>query len=520
MQKGLLGLLVFALCFILTACPAAVTKLGKLAVTIEGLPTGVDADVVVLGPADFDEILTESQTLEDLEAGNYTITANEVSSGGDTFTATVSDSPAAVKANETTTVTVSYEAVAPGSLDITISGLPAGTAAAVTVTGPNGFSETVTESTTLADLEPGSYTLSAANAFSDAAIVSEAFRPIVTGSPVTVTADNTANASVGYSLIEGSGQLWLPSVTTTILSSYTAAQLASSGSPAPTVSFTASTAQTHEAIAFDGEGNLWVALSGIPDSFIKKYASADLASSGSPSPSVTISGGSLDSPVGLAFDTIGNLWVTNFFTNTLLKYSPDQLLADGSPTPAVTISTNAAGSLDGPNGTAFDAEGNLWISNRNANTLVQYSPDQLTTTGTPEPAATISTDVANSLDGPTGLAFDADENLWVANFNSSTLVRYTSDQLAVTGTPTPAIVISASTSSLDTPVGLALDNSGSLWVTNATPGSTSTLVGYSTAQLASSGSPTPAVIIDGLPKLDVGQLAFSPAPTGLPLNAP
>ena len=50
-----------------------------------------------------------------------------------------------------------------GSLKVTVSGLPVGTPAAVAVTGPGGFNQTVSATQTLADLAPGSYTVAAGN---------------------------------------------------------------------------------------------------------------------------------------------------------------------------------------------------------------------------------------------------------------------------------------------------------------------------------------------------------------------
>lgn len=50
-----------------------------------------------------------------------------------------------------------------GSLAVTISGLPPGSAAAVTVTGPNSYNQLVTADGLLSDLTPGSYTVTAAS---------------------------------------------------------------------------------------------------------------------------------------------------------------------------------------------------------------------------------------------------------------------------------------------------------------------------------------------------------------------
>ncbi|HEU4742353.1 MAG TPA: hypothetical protein VFS50_12240 [Meiothermus sp.] len=51
--------------------------------------------------------------------------------------------------------------LAPGSIQATILGVPAGTDAKVRITGPNGFSETLTASKTLANLTPGAYSVDA-----------------------------------------------------------------------------------------------------------------------------------------------------------------------------------------------------------------------------------------------------------------------------------------------------------------------------------------------------------------------
>src|SRR6185503_9932618 len=48
-----------------------------------------------------------------------------------------------------------------GSLLVTVSGLPNGAPAAVTVTGPGGFSRTVNATTTLTQLAAGQYTVTA-----------------------------------------------------------------------------------------------------------------------------------------------------------------------------------------------------------------------------------------------------------------------------------------------------------------------------------------------------------------------
>jgi hypothetical protein len=85
-----------------------------------------------------------------------------------------------------------------GSLQITISGLPSGPAS-VNVTGPNGYAQVVSASTTLANLTPGTYTVTANNVVSGSAT----YTPSPKTNGVSVSAGNTLQASVTYSLSTG-----------------------------------------------------------------------------------------------------------------------------------------------------------------------------------------------------------------------------------------------------------------------------------------------------------------------------
>ena len=81
-----------------------------------------------------------------------------------------------------------------GSLTVSIGGLPAGVAAAVTVTGPASYSTALTASTTLAGLAPGTYSVSAASV----AYGTGSLAPTPATQQVQVTAGATASAMVSY----------------------------------------------------------------------------------------------------------------------------------------------------------------------------------------------------------------------------------------------------------------------------------------------------------------------------------
>lgn len=81
-----------------------------------------------------------------------------------------------------------------GSLTVTIGGLPAGVAAAVTVTGPASYSKTLTASATLTDLAPGAYAINAASVAQGTGTLA----PTPVTQQVQVNAGATAGASVLY----------------------------------------------------------------------------------------------------------------------------------------------------------------------------------------------------------------------------------------------------------------------------------------------------------------------------------
>lgn len=81
-----------------------------------------------------------------------------------------------------------------GSLTVTVTGLPDGAAANVTVSGPSSFSQPITASRTLSGLAPGSYTVAAAQVTSG----STSYLPSPASRSVSVAAAGTASAAVTY----------------------------------------------------------------------------------------------------------------------------------------------------------------------------------------------------------------------------------------------------------------------------------------------------------------------------------
>jgi serine/threonine protein kinase, bacterial len=151
-------------------------------------------------------------------------------------------------------------------------------------------------------------------------------------------------------------------------------------------------------------------------------------------PATTING-----PGGMAFDANGNLWVTNSdgSTGSVLEFSITRDSSNNAT--ALTQIGRIAAGISGPSRLAFDTAGNLYVTNIGTNRVTIYEPVNLTQIGT----------ISSNIQRPLGVAVDASGTVYVADNSDN----------AVTVCTAPAGTLSATNSSFSCPTVLSGDGS-------------------------------------------------------------
>ena len=197
-----------------------------------------------------------------------------------------------------------------------------------------------------------------------------------------------------------------------------------------------------DALAFDFKGNLYEADSGANQ--ILKIT---------PGGTMSVFANTGNDPAGLAFDVNGNLYVANFVDNTIQKITPAGVVS--------TFETDIGGTgsvLNGPRGLAFDASGKLYVANFGDGTIGSCTIRIFSAPNTA--GALFVTEADNS--SPAALAFDnTGTNLWVANYNNTTVVEY----------QTPITNIVNTLLGFVAPSALVFDGSDDLFIADAYGGS-------------------------------------------------
>jgi sugar lactone lactonase YvrE len=373
---------------------------------------------------------------------------------------------------------------------------------AVAIHGPSASSARVVSTDTLRGLTPGQYLARAEDAAAPDSLVSPVLAGAMSDTAVMVEVGAMNSVTATYAIRGGSGALWVGKWEgVNLAEGFTSPQLAAAGSAlaADTIGAGASSL-TISGTAFDTAGNLWV--TDYINQQIMKFTPAQLAS-GESTPAVAIS--TQKEPWGIAFDAHGNLWVGFYNGNHVLKYAASDVsawsgtLAD--PAPALTIATP-----NGPLSIAFDSHGNLWVAGFDVPVTYEIAAATLDASGSVVPTDSL---VSPYLDHGSGLAFDRAGNLWEAT-ESGYVVSYSSAQLASAAHGDPAFALQSPTYQFDA---LAFDNSGNLWAATET----ANVAMYSPAQQVGGDLSAPARTLITSTGARTFGLAFNTHDAALPI---
>jgi sugar lactone lactonase YvrE len=399
-----------------------------------------------------------------------------------------------------------------GSLTVTVIGLPASAAAKVDVQGAP-----VVKATSTIVLGGGVHSVGASLVTSADPVVRGVYTPTLSAASICVTNGGTASVTVTYEKVPASHSLWATHGNGDgQVASFAGDALGATGTTTG-VGYDVGVPAAADVI-FDKVGGMWISSGG---GEVRHIPGKQLAAGGAKTADITLTSGDFQAgipgPGSLALDAKGNLWVALIAQKKIVQV-PAAGAAAGNATPSVVLEGDL---FDGIGAMEFDKNGNLFVAATDR--LLRFDAAHLTTSpAVPAvPDLTLETmsepPLVNTLTTPSGLAFDATGNLWVAYFAAGLITKLTPAEIALAGDKTGASAITpgvqlkiSAAANLEE---IAFDESGGLWFTYAT----SQVARFAPAQLTASGEPTPATVVTATVVGSTKGLAFFPAPAALPL---
>jgi len=202
-----------------------------------------------------------------------------------------------------------------------------------------------------------------------------------------------------------------------------------------------------DGMAFDSSGNLWVAqlyaervTEFVPGTapcsagqFCNDMPASLVIGQGSfTSETAATNSTNFDTPAGLAFDSSGNLWVSDSYNNRVLEFAQGSGFTNHEAASVVLGQTSLTSGVQGvsstgmyePWGITFDSSGNLWVGDYENNRVLQFQGSSSSTTSSSSSTTTSSSSttpapVCPGTTGgvlmPSGATFtDRYSNTWLA----------------------------------------------------------------------------------------------------------
>ena len=191
----------------------------------------------------------------------------------------------------------------------------------------------------------------------------------------------------------------------------------------------------------------------------------------------------LGAPVGVALDGTGNLYIADFQNNLIEKVSAktgqvEVVAGGGSITPSTSPIPATSALLNGPEGVALDAAGNLYIADYWNGFIerVSATTGQIVVVaggGGTIPTSTPISPTSAEFCGPASVAVDGAGNLYIAdsaNYRIEEMSAATGQIVAIAGTGLTkpgTTAIPATEASLNLPTGVAVDGLGNLYIADS-----------------------------------------------------
>ncbi len=188
----------------------------------------------------------------------------------------------------------------------------------------------------------------------------------------------------------------------------------------------------------------------------------------------------LNSPAGVAVDAIGNLFIADQSNQRIRKVDTNGIITTVAGKGTATYSgdgglaTNA--SLNNPSGIAFDAFGNLFIADKSNNRIRKVDTNNFITTvagtnGIGGFSGNGGWAITNRLNSPTGVTVDSEGNLLIADLNNNRVRQVGTNGIITTiaGNGTNSFSGDgglATNATLSLPSGVAVDVAGNLLITD------------------------------------------------------